>query len=159
MRYLLTGGTAAIVDIGGFGLLSSVRIPTILAAASSFCVASVVNYLLTSRLVFRATATSQGFVMFLMGACLCLPVNVAVTSLGMSYLGLPRAVAKTIAIGATFLLNFWINTRFVFDRESADCRSISARNSKISSYDPLIWVVLCCTGIGTFATAARLPII
>ena len=117
IRYLFTGGTAAIVDIGGFRLLSFLRTPIVAAAACSFCMAMVVNFLLTSRWVFRVKATGEVFAFFLMGAFLGLLVNVAVTSVGVIYLDLPRTVAKSIAIGTTFLLNFWINTR-VFRDES-----------------------------------------
>jgi len=49
-----------------------------------------------------------------MGALFALLVNVALTSVGSLYLTLPRVAAKTIAVGATFLLNFWINAHVVF---------------------------------------------
>jgi putative flippase GtrA len=105
-RYLVTGGAAAIVDIGGFGVLCFAQVPVVLAATCSFCMAAIVNFHLSSRWVFRAAATRQGFVLFLLGACLGLLANVSMTSIGVLYFCLPRVMAKTLAIGATFLLNF-----------------------------------------------------
>ncbi len=78
LGYASTGGTAAIVDIGGFRLLSTVGTHVIIAATCSFCVAAVVNFLLTSRWVFHVRATGRGFFLFLMGATAGLLVNVAV---------------------------------------------------------------------------------
>jgi putative flippase GtrA len=127
VRYLFTGGTAAIVDIGGFGLLSFLQTPIIVAAACSFCMAMVVNFLLTSRWVFRAAATGQAFAFFLMGALFGLLVNVALTSVGVIYLDLPRIFAKTIAVGATFLLNFWINTRIF--RDESNCSPATSQGA------------------------------
>jgi putative flippase GtrA len=113
-RYFFTGGAAAVVDIGGFGLLSSLRIPIVIAAGSSFLLAAIVNFLLTSRWVFRTEARFRDFFIFLMGTILGLMLNVTLTAAGVIYLTLPRTAAKTIAIGATFLLNFWVNARVVF---------------------------------------------
>jgi putative flippase GtrA len=114
LRYAFTGGGAAIVDVGGFALMASVKMPVIAAAVCSFCAAAIVNFLLSSRWVFRTEATLQGFSLFVTGALMGLLVNVSITSLGVLYLALPRTVAKTIAVGTTFLLNFWINCRLVF---------------------------------------------
>lgn len=117
LRYLMTGGTAAAVDIGGFALLSWTRVPLVFAAACSFGAATVVNFLLSSRWVFRATPTQRKYLVFLMGAVLGLLVNVGLTYIGIMYLELPRTPAKALAIGTTFLLNFWINARVVFRTE------------------------------------------
>jgi putative flippase GtrA len=113
-RYLFTGGAAAVADIGGFTLLSFARMPVVPAATCSFCVAVVVNFLLTSRWVFRAATAWRSFPVFLMAASFGLLLNVALTSLGVSYLELPWTIAKTIAVGATFVINFWINDHIVF---------------------------------------------
>jgi putative flippase GtrA len=122
-RYLLTGGAAACVDIGGFTLLATVRMPVIVAAACSFVTATVVNFLLTARYVFGATATPQRYTAFLAAALLGLVVNVSLTSVGVIYFALPRAAAKTVAVGVTFLFNFWLNARFVFREQSTQTTS------------------------------------
>jgi putative flippase GtrA len=136
-RYLLTAGTAAIVDIGGFDFLSYVRISVVLAAACSFLVSTVVNFVLTSRWVFRTTPTSQRYITFLLGACSGLLVNVAVTSLCMIYLHLPRTSAKSAAIGTTFLLNFWINAHVVFRDRSDYCACHISRGPDPT---PDVWI-------------------
>lgn len=114
LRYLVTGGTAAVVDIEGFTLLSSTRIPVAVAAACSFGAATIVNFLLTSRWVFRATPTWHRYAVFVIAATLALLVNVAVTYAGVTYLDLSPRLAKVFAVGTTFLLSFWINTHVVF---------------------------------------------
>jgi putative flippase GtrA len=119
LGYAMTGGTAALVDIGGFRLLSSVSTPIIVAATCSFCVAAVVNFLLSSRWVFRAPATGGAFLVFFLGASLGLLVNVSVTTFGASYLDLPRTLAKTVGVGTAFLVNFWINANVVFPERSS----------------------------------------
>ena len=105
------------VDIGGFACFSVTPIPTILAATCSFLAATVVNFLLTSRFVFRVTATVRRYLDFVAGSLLSLLVNVSLTSIGAILLAIPRTEAKTIAVGITFILSFWINHRLVFRRE------------------------------------------
>jgi putative flippase GtrA len=117
---------AAIVDIGGFVLLSSARVPIIMAAACSFIAATVVNYLLTSRFVFCEIASLRRYAVFLTGTLTALVVNVLLTSSGIFYFGLPRGGAKTIAVGATFFLSFWINARVVFRNKSPRSPAIPA---------------------------------
>jgi putative flippase GtrA len=114
LRYLITGGTAALVDIQGFALLSWAHVPVVLAAACSFSLATIVNFLLTSRWVFGATPTRQKYFAFLLGAVFGLLVNVALTYTGATYLAMQPVLAKTFAIAVTFLLNFWVNVNIVF---------------------------------------------
>jgi putative flippase GtrA len=128
LRYLFTGGATAVVDIGGFAMLSHVRMPVVPAAACSFLVALFVNFLLTSRWVFQAPVTSQRFALFAVAACLGAVVNVTTTSAWVIYAGLPWTVAKTIAVSLTFLLNFWINARFVFRRAGRSPAAAGARD-------------------------------
>jgi len=114
VRYLFTGGAAVVVDIGGFQLLSLARIPVVVAASSSFALATAVNFLLTARWVFRIRANAWRYVLFLLGAALGGLVNVILTTVGVTYLEFPGVLAKTVGIGLTFLLNFWINAAVVF---------------------------------------------
>ena len=89
MRYIGTGGVAAIVDIGGFALLGRLGVAVPVAAVASFCVAAVVNYLLSSRLTFDREATWRGFALFFAVALVGLCVNVGVTLVGTEGLHLP----------------------------------------------------------------------
>ena len=107
------------MDVGGFAILSFSQIPIAAAAVTSFCVATVVNYLLTSRCVFNQAATMRGFRVFFVAAVGGLMVNVSVTLVGSLYLGIAPVVAKIIGVGTAFLLNFWLNLRIVFRAPSA----------------------------------------
>lgn len=118
-RYFFTAGAAAVVDVGGFTLLCRVRTPIAVAAVTSFCLAAVVNYLLSSRWVFHRAPSLRGFGLFFVAALGGLAVNVSVTLLGSLYLGLAPALAKTIGVGTAFLLNFWLNLRVVFRAPAA----------------------------------------
>jgi putative flippase GtrA len=113
-RYFLTAGVASVVDLGLFALLTRVDVAIPVAAAASFCVAAVVNYLLSSRFAFHRAASLRGFGLFFVAALGGLAVNVGVTSLGHALLGMPPVLAKVAGIGTAFLLNFWINLRVVF---------------------------------------------
>jgi putative flippase GtrA len=113
-RYFITAGTAAIVDVGGFAVLCYFPVPIAASAVTSFCVATVVNYLLSSRYVFNQTATLRGFGLFFVAAVGGLMVNVSVTLVGSLYLGIAPVLAKIVGVGTAFLLNFWLNLRIVF---------------------------------------------
>lgn len=113
-RYFLTAGTASVVDVGGFALLCLIPLPIAAAAITSFLVAAVVNYLLSSRLAFNAVPSFTGFGVFLLAALGGLLVNVSMTLIGTTYLSLAPVVAKIIGVGTAFLVNFWINLRVVF---------------------------------------------
>jgi putative flippase GtrA len=119
VRYFLTAGTAAIVDVGGFAFLRLTPIPVGFSAITSFCVAAVVNYLLSGRYAFNQAPTLRGFGLFLVAAVGGLMVNVSVTVIGSLYLGVTPVLAKILGVGAAFLLNFWLNLRIVFRSGSA----------------------------------------
>jgi putative flippase GtrA len=114
LRYFFTAGAAAIVDVGGFAALCLTPIPITVSAVTSFCLATVVNYLLTSRYVFYRVATLRGFGLFFLAALGGLAVNVSVTLAGSLWLGIAPVLAKIAGVGTAFLLNFWLNLRIVF---------------------------------------------
>jgi putative flippase GtrA len=113
-RYFLTGGVAAIVDAGGFAALYYLGIATPIAAAASFTLAAVVNFLLTARFVFGQRPTGRAFTLFSLAALIGLTVNVGVTIAAVELLGLPPMVAKVAGIGASFSVNFLLNLLVVF---------------------------------------------
>jgi putative flippase GtrA len=118
IRYFFTAGTAAVVDVGGFALLCYIAIPVATSAVTSFCLATVVNFLLTSRWVFNKAPTTRGFGLFFVAAVGGLIVNVSVTLVGSVYLGIAPVLAKIAGVGTAFLLNFWLNLRIVFHTRS-----------------------------------------
>jgi len=114
IRYSGTAGVAAVVDLGGFALLEWTGIGIAVAAAASFLVATVANYLLTSRLVFAHRATLRGYRRFLVAAVAGFLVNVGVTVLADQVFDLTPITAKATGIGFAFFVNFALNVVFVF---------------------------------------------
>ena len=112
--YALTAGAAAVVDAGGFALLVQTGMAIPAAGLLSFGVAAVVNYLLTSRIVFGHQPSLRGFALFLSAALVGLSVNVSLTVLGVYALGLQPVVAKLLGIGTAFFVNCLINLCVVF---------------------------------------------
>jgi putative flippase GtrA len=116
LRYAGTAGVAAVVDIGGFALLMQAGVPLPVAAAMSFLAATVVNYLLTARLVFHAPASLRGYGRFLLAASIGFLLNVGTTTLAAHAFGAPAITAKIIGVGLAFFANFALNAGFVFRR-------------------------------------------
>jgi putative flippase GtrA len=114
LKYGVTGGTAAVVDAGGFVLLVNAGLNVVVASCLSFCVAALVNYSLTSRFVFNREATVRGLAAFTAAALVGLMVNSSVTLLAIFAAGLPPLAAKLAGIGTAFIVNFVINLRIVF---------------------------------------------
>lgn len=112
----MTGGAAAILDAGGFGLLSHWGMAAYLAASISFIAAVILNYQLSSRFVFDKQPTANQFVKFLLIASLGLLVNVGITIWVMQAWDIMPILAKVIAIGLTFILNFMLNNYLVFTK-------------------------------------------
>ncbi|MBS0270456.1 MAG: GtrA family protein, partial [Proteobacteria bacterium] len=79
VRYIGTGGVAAIVDVSGFHVLLDAGLPIAIAASLSWLIAAFVNYHLTSRFVFEQAASRGRFLQFLLGAAVGLSINVGVT--------------------------------------------------------------------------------
>lgn len=111
-RYFIVGGSAAIVDLGGFFFFLKFDFSTVTAAASSFAIAAIYNFALSSTLVFRFSLTWRRLVMFMAFAVVGLVINTSVTSL--AALSLPELLAKTVGILVAFGVNFWMNNSVVF---------------------------------------------
>ena len=60
IRYAAAAGCAAVVDVGGFTLLTELHTPTVLAAACSFLTATIVNFLLAHVGCFTAKRACAG---------------------------------------------------------------------------------------------------
>lgn len=114
VRYFFTAGAAAVVDVSGFAVLSRVGLPLAVSAVASFCIATVVNYLLTSRCVFSQRPSIRGYGFFFLAALGGLMVNVSITLIGSLYLAIEPVVSKVLGVGTAFLVNFWLNQQVVF---------------------------------------------
>jgi putative flippase GtrA len=125
LRYFMTGGAAAVVDLGLFAILCPKYLPVATAATISFLCAAVVNYALTTVFVFQAAFGARRFMKFLAFAILGLVFNVSVTVFVADALGAPPALAKAVGIGTAFLFNFWLNAAFVFGRGGASAKALA----------------------------------
>lgn len=123
--YAGTAGIAAVVDVGGFLLLHEFGLTLALAAAVSFLIATVFNYLLTARFVFNSPINGRGYLRFLSAASLGFIINVGATAGIVLMWGLPPVVAKTIGVGLAFFANFMLNAVFVFRPNSNQIRNAS----------------------------------
>lgn len=117
--YILTGGTAAVVDTAGFAVLHALGLQVMLAAILSFLAAAVVNYVLTSRYVFRERLGLARWFAFIAFACVGLVVNVSATTVIAGRLDVIPELAKVAGIGVAFLLNFALNYAVVFRAKPA----------------------------------------
>ena len=113
-RYVVTGGTAAVVDTLGFWILTELEIGVALAAILSFAVAAVVNYAFTARFVFAQRPTPRQFLGFFTMALIGLAVNVSITMALALQLGVPPVLSKIAGIGVAFFVNFSLNVWIVF---------------------------------------------
>ena len=114
VRYVMTGGTAAVVDIAGFVVLQAFALPILVCAIASWVVAAVVNYLLTSRFVFSSRPRASHGVIFVAVAAVGLAINAGVTTTCAGYLAFDPVAAKIIGIATAFFFNFLANVRIVF---------------------------------------------
>lgn len=124
-RYILTGGTAAVVDWAIFTSLHALGVPAVAATTCSFLIAAVVNYSLCCLLVFHRPLSLRGFFLFLSGAALGYCINTTVTLSAMSLTHFPAEVCKVAGIGTAFLLNFYVNLTVVFRDRSPPAASES----------------------------------
>lgn len=113
-RYVVAGGSAAVVDLGGFLALLAAGLPVWAAAAGSFAAAAAWNFALSSRIVFRMPPTLTRAGLFAAAALVGLVVNTGATVT--AALWLPEAFAKVAGIGVAFGANFWMNDAVVFTR-------------------------------------------
>lgn len=113
-RYILTGGTAAIFDLGGFHLLIGFGVPILAGAVISWLGSAVVNYSLTARFVFNHRGSVLHGLSFIAGASLGLLINTGVTVACASVLAAPPTLSKLIGIGVAFFFNFYINALLIF---------------------------------------------
>ena len=117
-RYLLTGGSAAVVDIAIFAAEMRLGMPLIPAATLSFVAGTVVNYSLSARYVFHQPRSLRGYFKFSAVAVVGLIINVTLTALLAAHTPLPPVAAKIVAIGVAFVFNFAINALVVFRNDA-----------------------------------------
>ena len=122
-RYLVTGGVAALVDLLGFLVLLGAGLPLVPAAALSFTAAILLNFALSSYVVFAVPMTRHRFVAYIGFAMAGLVINTTVTALAAGVVGLIPWAAKILGIGTAFVFNFLVNALIVFRTRARDAHS------------------------------------
>jgi putative flippase GtrA len=116
--YFIVGGIAALVDVGGFMLLTGpFGIPWFWAALASFLAATTVNYVLSIRFVFESGVRfrrQHEFLMVMAVSAIGLLFNQVALWVVIEGAGAPRLPAKVIATGVVFLWNYSIRRHFIF---------------------------------------------
>ena len=112
--YLVTGGSAAVIDLGVFMLLLTEGFGLVPSAALSFCVAAIFNFTISTRYVFNSEASTRRFLTFMVFAIIGLAINTGVTATAAILLPISPGSAKVVGIGTAFLFNFAANALIVF---------------------------------------------
>lgn len=118
--YLGSGVVSLVVDMGGLYVFHEVLgIPVGIAAASSFLMAFVVNFLLNQRVTFQAHGGRSG--RQLARYSLLVGFNLMVTTLavtGLTELGVYFMVAKAMTVVFVTIYNYIVLDRWVFARSA-----------------------------------------
>lgn len=117
-RYFVVGGVAALVDWSLFWLfVQQLTQPYQWAAALSFVLATLVNYVLSIRYVFesgvRYRRAHEMFFVYVVSA-IGLLVNLLVLQILFEGFGIHLLVAKVGATGVVFFWNYLARSRFIF---------------------------------------------
>lgn len=116
LRYILSGGGAAIVDVGLFQLQVIEGVAVLAAAIISFCVAACFNYFVSSLFVFKTSLHPVHLAKFFIFSLIGLLTNSSITWIGFHHFQLYPALAKIIGIGCAFFVNFLVNYLVVFKK-------------------------------------------
>jgi putative flippase GtrA len=116
--YFIVGGIAAVVDIGGFLLLTgSLGMFWFWAALASFVAAVGVNYVLSIRFVFETGVRFRRHhevALVLLVSVIGLALNEAALWAMIDLAGLDRLPAKLVATALVFLWNYGARKNFIF---------------------------------------------
>jgi putative flippase GtrA len=127
VKYFFVGGIAAAVDISLFYLGAGVaQWNYMLVGTVSFILATLVNYLLSVRVVFqsgtRFSRLHEVLLIFLV-SCAGLVVNQTILYVCISRLAIGILPSKVLATGGVFLWNYHLRSRFVFASRPAAASS------------------------------------
>jgi len=117
-RYLLVGGLAALVDILLFAVLvKGFDFNWLASAVFSFCVATLVNYLLSVRYVFESGVRfgkRHEMVLVFAVSTIGLLINQAVLGMLIEGGGIDVLLSKVAATGSVFFWNYGARRFLVF---------------------------------------------
>ncbi|MXO59878.1 GtrA family protein [Altererythrobacter salegens] len=119
LRYLLASAGALAVDMGCFLALLAVGTWPAAASAAGYTLGIAAHWLLSSRAVFADGVAERGAgrvrqkALFVGSALAGLALTTAIVGLG-DTAGIDPRLAKLAAIGASFVLTWWLRSRVVF---------------------------------------------
>jgi putative flippase GtrA len=117
-RYFLVGGLAALVDILLFAVLvKGFDFGWLGSAAFSFCVATLVNYVLSVRHVFESGVRfgkRHEMVLVFAVSAIGLLINQAVLGMLIEGGGIDVLLSKVAATGSVFFWNYGARRHFIF---------------------------------------------
>jgi putative flippase GtrA len=118
VKYFLVGGFAALVDILLFALLvKGFESSWLSSAAFSFCIATLINYFLSVRHVFKSgvrfVKRNEILLVFVVSA-IGLMINQAVLGVLIELRGTDVLLSKVAATGSVFFWNFGARRYFIF---------------------------------------------
>jgi putative flippase GtrA len=118
IKYFFVGGIAAVVDIGLFYLGAAVvGWNYLLVGMASFTLATLVNYLISVRVVFQSGsrfARHFELVLVFLVSSAGLALNQAILYICIARLAIGLLPAKLVATGGVFLWNYLLRSHFVF---------------------------------------------
>ncbi len=120
LKFGVVGFAAFGIDYGVLMLLSQLlRVDPVIAAAISFCVSLLFNYLASMRFVFKRRddiSRSREFITFLVLSGIGLLINEAIMWAGVALLGnsaLMVTITKVFATAVVMVWNFWSRKRWL----------------------------------------------
>jgi putative flippase GtrA len=128
-RYLVVGGAAFLVDLSFFLLLIAAGLPVLLASATGFVIATLVNYVLCYTFVFtrghygRAGELTRLFMVALTG----LVLNTLCVWVFITLMPLLPVLAKAAAVPFVFAWNYFGRRLFVFPATTPAMSTVRSR--------------------------------
>lgn len=124
LRYLISGGTSASVNIALFSFFFFVlHLHYIISNIISFSVAFFVSLFLQKFWTFRDHSTDdlhiQGFY-YLLNSLLGLGINTMILYISVDIFGIMPLIGVIIAGGSTALVTFQISSRYVFNNGKSE---------------------------------------
>ncbi len=118
IRYFFVGAIAALIDIGLFGIFASyLKFPWFIVSVATFTIATLANYFLSIRFVFKSGSKYQKHHEILgvfIVSTLALLLNQLFLFLFIEKMNVHLVIAKCITTGMLFLCNYLGRKRFIF---------------------------------------------
>lgn len=118
VKYFMVGGMAAVVDLTIFFIFAKVAgFNYLFVGATGFTLATLVNYLLSVRFVFRSGvrfSRQQEIALVFAVSLVGLAINQSVLYIGIEHAHAEMMLSKLVATAMAFLWNFAARNNYVF---------------------------------------------